>query len=74
MASFAVEPEEPPDPAVVAPIQKKKSKTKSAHLVRDKEEVEPSQQEEEAGPEIITLPLFPGVLAWVLGDRGREGL
>lgn len=37
-------------PVVVAPIKEKKFK--SAQLVKDKEEVEPSQQEEEA--EIIT--------------------
>lgn len=34
------------------PVQKEKSKTKSICIVRDEEEAGPSQQEEEAGPEI----------------------
>lgn len=42
-------------PVAVASIQKKKFKIKSVQLVRD--EVEPSQQQEEEGPKIITQSL-----------------
>ncbi|TRZ08156.1 hypothetical protein HGM15179_018949 [Zosterops borbonicus] len=56
----AAEPEEQHIPVEVIPIQKKKYKTKSVCIVRDKEEVGPSEQEEEAGPEIITQSLSPG--------------
>lgn len=41
----AAEPEEQPVLVAVVPIQKKKSKTKSGHLVRDEEEVGSSQEE-----------------------------
>ncbi|KAJ7399935.1 hypothetical protein BTVI_110142 [Pitangus sulphuratus] len=58
----AAEPEEQPVPIAVAPIQKKKSKTKSVRLVRDEEKVGSSEQEEEAGPEIITQSLSLGEL------------
>lgn len=55
MASqIAAEPGEEPMPGAVAPIQKKKSKIKSVHLVRNKEETGPTEQEEEEGPEITT--------------------
>ncbi|KAJ7399312.1 hypothetical protein BTVI_116096 [Pitangus sulphuratus] len=56
----AVEPEEQPMLVAVAPIQRKKSKTKSVPLVRDEEEVGLSEQEEEAGPEIPPDP-YPRV-------------
>lgn len=39
------------------PIHKKKSKIQSVQLVRDEDEVEPSQQQEEEGPKIITQSL-----------------
>lgn len=56
----AAAPREQPVLGAVAPIQKKKSKTKSVCTGRDKEEAGPSQQEEEAGLEIITQSLSPG--------------
>ncbi|KAJ7419308.1 hypothetical protein BTVI_26046 [Pitangus sulphuratus] len=56
------EPEEQPMLVDVTPIQKKKSKTKSVLLVWDEEEVGPSKEEEEEGPEIITQSLSLGEL------------
>lgn len=58
----AAEPEEQHMPVAVIPIQKKKCKTKSVCIVKDEEEVGPSEQEEEAGTEIITQSLSPGEL------------
>lgn len=52
----AAYPQEQPVLRAVARIQKKKSKSKSVHVVSDEEEAGPSQ-EEEAGPEIITWTL-----------------
>lgn len=54
----AAEPEE--KPVAAAPVQKKKYKIKSVQLARDEEEVEPSQQQEEEGPKIITQSLSLG--------------
>lgn len=53
----AAYPQEQPVLRAVACIQKKKSKTKSVHVVSDEKEAGPSQQEEETGPEIITQTL-----------------
>ncbi|RMC22142.1 hypothetical protein DUI87_03015 [Hirundo rustica rustica] len=50
----AAEPEEQPMPVSVTPIQKKKSNTQSVCLVRDEKEDKLEEQEEEAGPDIIT--------------------
>lgn len=53
----AAYPQEQPVLRAAAHIQKKKSKSKSVHVVSDEEEAGPSEQEEEAGPEIITQTL-----------------
>ncbi|TRZ07187.1 hypothetical protein HGM15179_019919 [Zosterops borbonicus] len=62
----AAEPEEQPMLVAVTPIQKKKSKTKSVYIERDEKEAGPSEEEKDAGPEIITQSLS---LAW---DFPRE--
>lgn len=59
-------------PVTVTPTQKKKSRTESVCIVRDKEEVELSQKEEEAGPEIITQFLSLGELSEKIPATSRE--
>ncbi|KAJ7417968.1 hypothetical protein WISP_61806 [Willisornis vidua] len=56
----AAEPEEQPVPVAVNLMEKKKLKTKSVHLVKNKEEAASSEQEEVAGPVIITQLLSSG--------------
>ncbi|XP_066054678.1 uncharacterized protein [Chamaea fasciata] len=55
------EPEQP-KPVAVAPVQKKKSKTKSVRIVTDEGAAGPSQSAEETEPEIITRSLSLGEL------------
>ncbi|KAJ7418374.1 hypothetical protein WISP_59396 [Willisornis vidua] len=56
------EPEGQPKPIAVAPLQKRKSKTESVHMMNDEEEVGPLHQVEETEPEIITRSLSLGEL------------
>lgn len=51
-----------PKPVAVALIQKRKSKSKSVHIVTDDEAVQPSHPAEEMEPEIITWSLSLGEL------------
>ncbi|KAL2305526.1 hypothetical protein Nmel_007517, partial [Mimus melanotis] len=55
------EPEQP-RPAAVAPVQKKKSKSKSVCIVTDEDVAGPSRPAEETEPEIITRSLSLGEL------------
>lgn len=68
----AAELEESLVPVTVIPTQKKKSRTKSVCIVRDKEEVELLQNEEEAGPEIITQFLSLGELSEKIAATSHE--
>ncbi|KAJ7427636.1 ubiquitin carboxyl-terminal hydrolase 4 [Willisornis vidua] len=56
------EPEGQQKPLTVAPVQKRKSKTKSVHIVNDEEEEGSSHQAEETEPEIIPRSLSLGEL------------
>ncbi|RMC15993.1 hypothetical protein DUI87_08200 [Hirundo rustica rustica] len=53
---------EQPKPVTVAPVQKKKSKSKSVHIVTDEDVAGPSHPAEETEPEIITRSLSLGEL------------
>ncbi|RMC15407.1 hypothetical protein DUI87_07598 [Hirundo rustica rustica] len=53
---------EQPKPVTVAPVQKKKSKSKSVCIVTDEDVAGPSQPAEETEPEIITRSLSLGEL------------
>lgn len=48
----APEPEQQPMPVAAAPVQKKKFKNKSIHMVRDEKKPGPSKPEEETSPDI----------------------
>lgn len=50
-AQTAAEPEEQHMPVTAAPVQKKKFKKKSIHMVRDEEETRPSKPEDQTGPD-----------------------
>ncbi|RMC05543.1 hypothetical protein DUI87_18739 [Hirundo rustica rustica] len=51
-----------PKPVTVAPVQKKKSKSKSVRIVTDEDVAGPSHPAEETEPEIITCSLSLGEL------------
>ncbi|RMC09637.1 hypothetical protein DUI87_13423 [Hirundo rustica rustica] len=51
---------EQPKPVAVAPVQKKKSKSKSVRIVTDEDVAGPSHPAEETEPEIITRSLSLG--------------
>nr|XP_030113616.3 macrophage immunometabolism regulator isoform X1 [Taeniopygia guttata]XP_030113624.3 macrophage immunometabolism regulator isoform X1 [Taeniopygia guttata]XP_041567090.1 macrophage immunometabolism regulator isoform X1 [Taeniopygia guttata]XP_041567091.1 macrophage immunometabolism regulator isoform X1 [Taeniopygia guttata] len=53
---------EQPEPIVVAPVQKKKSRSKSVCIVTDEDAAGPSHPAEETEPEIITWSLSLGEL------------
>ncbi|RMC14243.1 hypothetical protein DUI87_09334 [Hirundo rustica rustica] len=53
---------EQPKPVAVAPVQKKKSKSKSVRIVTDEDVAGPSHSAEETEPEIITRSLSLGEL------------
>lgn len=55
------EPEQP-EPVAVAPVEKKKSKSKSVCIVTDEDVAGPSHPAEESEPEIILCSLSPGEL------------
>lgn len=58
-SQIAAAPGQQPTPVAVTPTQKK-SETKWVHLVRNKEETGPTDQEEEAGPENHLIPIISG--------------
>ncbi|KAJ7420826.1 ubiquitin carboxyl-terminal hydrolase 4 [Willisornis vidua] len=56
----------------VAPVQKRKSKTKSVHIVNDEEEAGPSHPAIKMKPEIITWCLSPGELRELRREFTRQ--
>ncbi|TRZ08757.1 hypothetical protein HGM15179_018354 [Zosterops borbonicus] len=69
----AAEPEEQSMPVSVIPIQKKKSKTKTVHSVRDEEEAGLSEQEEEASSRVQASLLLPGGMCSIPGTNCPRG-
>ncbi|XP_051624901.1 uncharacterized protein LOC127461275 [Manacus candei] len=66
------EPEEQAKPIAVAPVQKRKSKTKSVRIANDDEEAGPSHPPEETEPEIITRSLSLGELRELRREFTRQ--
>ncbi|RMC21160.1 hypothetical protein DUI87_02018 [Hirundo rustica rustica] len=63
---------EQPKPVAVAPVQKKKSKSKSVRIVTDEDVAGPSHPAEETEPEIITRSLSLGELHYLRREFTRQ--
>ncbi|RMC01811.1 hypothetical protein DUI87_21619 [Hirundo rustica rustica] len=63
---------EQPKPVAVAPVQKKKSKSKSVRIVTDEDVAGPSHPAEETEPEIITRSLSLGELRELRREFTRQ--